>query len=130
VSLSLAGGASAATAPAIAPDVASKDVVTNHEFALTEEEVTDVSLGTFFVFDKEGRGTPAPARNTPAAAAAAAAEARRLPRLRRRQRLRRQRLRRRLPMRRRWLRLRLHMRLLPVLGTLHHHVLADTDSSS
>ena len=56
VSLSLAGGASAATAPAIAPDVASKDVVTNHEFALTEEEVTDVSLGTFFVFDKEGAG--------------------------------------------------------------------------
>jgi len=55
-SLSLAGGASAATAPAIAPDVASKDVVTNHEFALTEEEVTDVSLGTFFVFDKEGAG--------------------------------------------------------------------------
>src|SRR5712672_85974 len=57
MSLSFAGGASAATAPAMAPDVASKDVVTNHEFALTEEEVSDVSLGTFFVFDKEGRGT-------------------------------------------------------------------------
>jgi hypothetical protein len=57
MSLSLAGGASAATAPAMAPDIASKDVVTNHEFALTEEEVSDVSLGTFFVFDKEGRGT-------------------------------------------------------------------------
>src|SRR6267154_1279441 len=57
LSLSLAGGASAATAPAMAPDAASKDVVTNHEFALTEEEVSDVSLGTFFVFDKEGRGT-------------------------------------------------------------------------
>ena len=51
VSLAMAGGASA-TAPAgnAAPslDTASRQVIT-----LGEEEISDVSLGTFYVFDKE-----------------------------------------------------------------------------
>src|SRR6266481_843289 len=56
VSLSLAGGASAATAVPAA-DVTSWDTSTP-QIALSEEEVADVSLGTFYVFDKENAGTP------------------------------------------------------------------------
>jgi hypothetical protein len=53
VSLSLAGGASAAPAPAL--DTPSKNLVPmpGQEVILGEEEISDVSLGTFFVFDKE-----------------------------------------------------------------------------
>jgi hypothetical protein len=56
VSLSLAGGASAATAlsPADAP---SRDSV-RPQITLSEEEISDVSLGTFYVFDKENAGSP------------------------------------------------------------------------
>src|SRR5207245_5509557 len=56
VSLSLAGGASAATAVPAA-DVPSWDTSTP-QITLSEEEVADVSLGTFYVFDKEIAGTP------------------------------------------------------------------------
>jgi hypothetical protein len=52
VSLSLAGGASAAT-PMPAADTPSKNLVPlpGQEVILGEEEISDVSLGTFFVFD-------------------------------------------------------------------------------
>jgi hypothetical protein len=56
VSLSLAGGASAATAVPAA-DTASQDTV-RPQITLSEEEIADVSLGTFYVFDKENAGTP------------------------------------------------------------------------
>src|SRR5713101_1772436 len=56
VSLSLAGGASAATA------VSTADMPSRHtappQITLNEEEISDVSLGTFYVFDKETAGTP------------------------------------------------------------------------
>jgi len=54
VSLSLAGGASAATA--VPPDTPSQDTL-RPQITLTEEEISDVSLGTFYVFDKEGAGS-------------------------------------------------------------------------
>jgi hypothetical protein len=56
VSLSLAGGASAATAVPAA-DTPSRDTV-RPQITLSEEEIVDVSLGTFYVFDKESAGTP------------------------------------------------------------------------
>ena len=56
VSLSLAGGASAATA-VLAAEVPSWDT-SPPQITLSEEEVADVSLGTFYVFDKENAGTP------------------------------------------------------------------------
>src|SRR5256886_6228918 len=56
VSLSLAGGASAATAVPAA-DTPSRDTV-RPQITLSEEEIADVSLGTFYVFDKEHAGTP------------------------------------------------------------------------
>src|SRR2546425_3463095 len=56
VSLSLAGGASAATAVPAA-DIPSWDT-TRPQITLNEEEIFDVSLGTFYVFDKENAGTP------------------------------------------------------------------------
>src|SRR6516162_3792909 len=49
VSLSLAGGASAATAPTT--DTPSWAIPP--QFTLTEEEISDVSLATFYVFDRE-----------------------------------------------------------------------------
>ena len=55
VSLSLAGGASAATAPAA--DVPSSNTAQVPEITLNEEEISDVSLGTFYVFDKENTGS-------------------------------------------------------------------------
>ena len=56
MSLSLAGGASAATAVPAA-DTPSRDTV-RPQITLSEEEIADVSLGTFYVFDKEHAGTP------------------------------------------------------------------------
>ncbi len=52
VSLAMAGGASAATAPPTA-NLPSQHIPLSHEIILGEEEISDVSLGTFFVFDKE-----------------------------------------------------------------------------
>jgi hypothetical protein len=52
LTLSLVGGASAAVAPTT--DAAKSPIVgLGHEFALGEEEIADVSLATFYVFDKE-----------------------------------------------------------------------------
>src|SRR6516165_5550107 len=54
----LAGGASAATGGAadVLP-IPSQDT-TLPQITLNEEEISDVSLGTFYVFDKETAGTP------------------------------------------------------------------------
>ena len=52
MSLAMAGGASAATAPPTA-NLTSQHIPLSHEIILGEEEISDVSLGTFFVFDKE-----------------------------------------------------------------------------
>ena len=54
--LSLAGGASAATAPVA--DLLSQKTAPNHEIILGEEELSDVSLATFYVFDKENAAKP------------------------------------------------------------------------
>ena len=54
--LSLAGGAYAATEPAA--DLPLQGIASGHEIILGEEEISDVSLGTFYVFDKENASTP------------------------------------------------------------------------
>src|SRR5580704_11931796 len=51
--LSLAGGASAATSAAPVADLPPQTTTPNHEIILGEEELSDVSLSTFYVFDKE-----------------------------------------------------------------------------
>ena len=53
--LSLAGSASAATAPVA--DLPTQKTAPNHEMILGEEELSDVSLATFYVFDKESAKT-------------------------------------------------------------------------
>ena len=54
--LSLASGASAATTgPAI--DTLAQDAGPRHQVTISEEEVSDVSLATFYVFDKENAGS-------------------------------------------------------------------------
>jgi hypothetical protein len=57
VSLAMAGGASAATAYPTA-NLPSQGIAPSHEITLGEEEFSDVSLATFFVFDKETAGAP------------------------------------------------------------------------
>ena len=56
LSLSLAGGASGG--PAV--DMPTRNGGVNHEITLVEEEISDVTLATFYVFDKENIGTPRP----------------------------------------------------------------------
>jgi hypothetical protein len=51
--LSLAGGAFAATSAAPVADLPTQKTAPNHEIILGEEELSDVSLSTFYVFDKE-----------------------------------------------------------------------------
>src|SRR6516165_8498311 len=51
--LSLAGGASAATSGAPVADLPTQKTAPNHEIIVGEEELSDVSLATFYVFDKE-----------------------------------------------------------------------------
>jgi hypothetical protein len=51
--LSLAGGAFAATSGAPVADLPTQKTAPNHEIILGEEELSDVSLSTFYVFDKE-----------------------------------------------------------------------------
>ena len=53
VSFSLIGGASASTS-APAADIPSQNTSPRQEIFLGEEELSDVSLATFYVFDKEG----------------------------------------------------------------------------
>jgi len=59
LSLSLAGGASAATGGPAA-DMLTRNTGVSHEIALREEQVSDVSLATFYVFGKENPGTFGP----------------------------------------------------------------------
>lgn len=58
LSLSLAGGASASTGGPMA-DVTPQNTAPNHEIFLGDEEISDVSLSTFYVFDKENAAQPA-----------------------------------------------------------------------
>jgi hypothetical protein len=60
LSLALAGGASAVTAEPAADMPTVRHPPLNHEIFLGEEEITDVSLATFYVFDKENAGTLRP----------------------------------------------------------------------
>jgi hypothetical protein len=55
--MSLVGGASAATV-GTATDTASQNTSPSHASFLGEEEISDVSLSTFYVFDKENTATP------------------------------------------------------------------------
>lgn len=57
LSLSLAGGASASTG-GTAADISPQNTSPNHQIFLGEEEISDVSLSTFYVFDKENAATP------------------------------------------------------------------------
>lgn len=52
LSLALAGGASASTGGP-AGDMPTVRPAPNHEIPLWEEELSDVNLGTFYIFDKE-----------------------------------------------------------------------------
>ena len=70
LSLSLATGASAAT-EVPAADIPTQNAWVNPEITFYEEEISDVSLATFYVFDKENVGTSKPAYDLPAAAAEA-----------------------------------------------------------
>ena len=56
LSLSLASGASASTGGPAA-DVIPQNTSPNHELFLGEEEISDVSLSTFYVFDHENDAT-------------------------------------------------------------------------
>ena len=51
--LSLAGGAAAATSASPVADLPTQKTAPSHEIILGEEELSDVSLSTFYVFDKE-----------------------------------------------------------------------------
>jgi hypothetical protein len=55
-SLALAGGASAATGGQVLE--ASSNLTSNPQLALSEEEISDVTLASFYVFDKENAGAP------------------------------------------------------------------------
>ena len=61
LSLSLTGGASAVTGGPVADVPMTQSNALGHEITLGEEEISDVSLATFYVFDKENAGPP-PAR--------------------------------------------------------------------
>jgi hypothetical protein len=56
MSLSLASGASAAVGPV--SDIPFEDTATGPGLTLSEDEISGVSLGTFYVFDKENVGKP------------------------------------------------------------------------
>jgi hypothetical protein len=53
LTFSLVGGASAAVAPAT-DESQTPNYSPNHQITLGEEEIADISLATFYVFDKEG----------------------------------------------------------------------------
>ena len=57
-SVAMAGGAYATGVANSSPDVSSRDTTLGPQINLSEEELSDVSLGTFYVFDKEGFGKP------------------------------------------------------------------------
>ena len=55
LSFSMVNSASASTMPTFVPE--SDNTSPNHRFVLSEEEMSDVSLATFYVFDKENIGS-------------------------------------------------------------------------
>jgi hypothetical protein len=55
LSFSLVGSASASTMPTAIPQ--SDNTSPNQRFVLSDEEMTDVSLATFYVFDRENTGS-------------------------------------------------------------------------
>jgi hypothetical protein len=57
VSLAMAGGASASTTGQVT-DTQSQNTSPRHAVFLGEEEISDVSLSTFYVFDKENAAKP------------------------------------------------------------------------
>src|ERR1700722_7014493 len=57
LTFSLVGGASAAVAP-VADTPQTPNYSPTHQFTLGEEEIADVSLATFYVFDKENATAP------------------------------------------------------------------------
>src|SRR5262245_28811175 len=59
LSLSLTSGASAAT-EVPAADMPTQNTTASNEITFGEEEIADVSLATFYVFDKENVGTSEP----------------------------------------------------------------------
>src|SRR6266478_46781 len=56
LTFSLVGGASASAVPT-ADTPQTPNMAPSHEITLSEEEIADVSLATFYVFDKENTGT-------------------------------------------------------------------------
>lgn len=60
LSLSLVSGASAAVAGPTA-DMPARNSGAGHEITLAEEDISGVSLGTFYVFDKDNAATSWPA---------------------------------------------------------------------
>jgi hypothetical protein len=56
LSLSLAGGTSAAATGPVADASTMKNTTQGHEITFGEEEISDVSLATFYVFEKEKAG--------------------------------------------------------------------------
>ena len=56
LTFSLVGGASASAVPT-ADTAQTPNMAPGHEIILGEEEISDVSLATFYVFDKENAGT-------------------------------------------------------------------------
>jgi hypothetical protein len=58
VSLALAGGASASTSKATANVPSNSQSHEIFQIFLGEEEISDVTLATFYVFDKENTGSP------------------------------------------------------------------------
>src|SRR5258707_13834922 len=56
LTFSLVGGASASAVPT-ADTPQTPNMAPGHEITLGEEEISDVSLATFYVFDKENTGT-------------------------------------------------------------------------
>jgi hypothetical protein len=58
LSLSLAGGASAAATGPVADMPTMKTTTHGHEITFGDEEISDVSLATFYVFEKEKAEAP------------------------------------------------------------------------
>lgn len=54
LSLTLASAASAAAIGGQTADALTRNASVSHEISLSEEEISDVSLATFYVFDNEG----------------------------------------------------------------------------
>ena len=60
LSLSLVGSATATTGAPATDNQTPRNILPNHEIILGDEEISDVSLGTFYVFDKENADTLRP----------------------------------------------------------------------